>query len=87
MFWPCLSPLRISTRIRILLNLFINIFTDFTKKFTNLIISSVQTKLDLARAFLDLGDAEGARGILEEVVAEGNERQREEAESLLSNTG
>ena len=47
----------------------------------------VQTKLDLARAFLDLGDAEGARGILEEVVAEGNERQREEAESLLSNTG
>lgn len=47
----------------------------------------VQTKLDLARAFLDLGDAEGARSILEEVVAEGNERQREEAESLLSNTG
>ena len=47
----------------------------------------VQTKLDLARAFLDLGDSEGARGILEEVVVEGNDRQREEAESLLSKAG
>jgi len=47
----------------------------------------VETKLDLARAFLDLGDAEGARSILEEVVTEGNERQRQEAETLLRNVG
>jgi len=47
----------------------------------------VETKLDLARAFLDLGDAEGARGILEEVVSEGNERQRSEAQTLLQNAG
>lgn len=46
----------------------------------------VQTKLDLARAFIDLGDGEGARSILEEVLAEGNVHQREEAESLLSST-
>ena len=46
----------------------------------------VETKLDLARAFLDLGDTEGARSILEEVVSEGNDRQRGEAESLLQNT-
>lgn len=46
----------------------------------------VETKLDLARAFLDLGDAEGARSILEEVLAEGNERQQLEAESLLRST-
>ena len=46
----------------------------------------VETKLDLARAFLDLGDTEGARGILEEVVSEGNDRQREEASNLLQNT-
>ena len=46
----------------------------------------VETKLDLARAFLDLGDTEGARSILEEVVSEGNDRQREEASNLLQNT-
>ncbi|OGI45933.1 MAG: hypothetical protein A2637_08005, partial [Candidatus Muproteobacteria bacterium RIFCSPHIGHO2_01_FULL_65_16] len=30
------------------------------------------TKLDLARAYIDMGDAEGARSILDEVMAEGN---------------
>lgn len=42
------------------------------------------TKLDLARAYIDMGDAEGARDILSEVVQEGNEQQRTEAEELLS---
>jgi len=41
------------------------------------------TKLDLARAYLDMGDAEGARGLLEEVLEEGTEEQVEEARSLL----
>jgi len=47
----------------------------------------VDVKLDLARAFLDLGDNEGARGILEEVIAEGNAKQREQAEGLLKDVG
>ncbi len=43
------------------------------------------TKLDLARAYIDMGDKEGARDILEEVAEEGSPEQREEARSLLKN--
>ncbi len=42
------------------------------------------TKLELARAYLDMGDAEGARGMLEEVLTEGNSAQREEARALIA---
>ena len=41
------------------------------------------TKLELARAYLDMGDVEGARGMLEEVLGEGNPGQRDEARRLL----
>lgn len=41
------------------------------------------TKLDLARAYIDMGDTEGARDILDEVVAEGNEGQQNEARELI----
>jgi pilus assembly protein FimV len=47
----------------------------------------VTTKLDLARAYLDMGDNEGAKGILEEVVSEGNDQQKQEAQELLGNIG
>jgi len=43
----------------------------------------VATKLDLARAYLDMGDHEGAQDILEEVLSEGNDTQVDEAKSLL----
>jgi pilus assembly protein FimV len=46
--------------------------------------NEVGTKLDLARAYIDMGDPEGARSILGEVVEEGNEAQREEARELLA---
>jgi len=42
------------------------------------------TKLDLARAYIDMGDNDGARDILAEVAHEGNEQQRHEAVDLLS---
>ena len=42
------------------------------------------TKLDLARAYIDMGDSEGARDILEEVVAEGSEGQKQEARELIA---
>ncbi|MCH8499044.1 MAG: hypothetical protein LAT63_11245 [Marinobacter sp.] len=45
------------------------------------------TKLDLARAYVEMGDAEGARDILEEVALEGNEEQKKEAQELLKNLG
>lgn len=43
----------------------------------------VTTKLDLARAYVDMGDAEGAKSILEEVVTEGSDDQRQQARELL----
>ncbi len=42
------------------------------------------TKLDLAKAYVDMGDAEGARSILDEVLAEGNEDQRKQAAELAA---
>lgn len=45
------------------------------------------TKLDLARAYIDMGDAEGARDILDEVIAEGNPAQQDEARELISQLG
>lgn len=42
------------------------------------------TKLDLARAYLEMGDKEGAREILQEVVAEGGPDQQDDAKKLLA---
>lgn len=44
----------------------------------------VATKLDLARAYVDMGDVDGAKDILEEVIVEGNEDQKTEATELLN---
>ncbi len=41
------------------------------------------TKLDLARAYIDLGDEAGARELLEEVIEEGTDSQRENARKVL----
>jgi pilus assembly protein FimV len=46
-------------------------------------MTEVGTKLDLARAYIDMGDPEGARSILEEVLDEGDPNQRREAQSLI----
>lgn len=43
------------------------------------------TKLDLAQAYIDMGDSDGARDILNEVLTEGDEKQRGEAKEMLSN--
>ena len=42
------------------------------------------TKLDLAKAYIDMGDSEGARSILDEVIAEGNDSQRRQAQDLAA---
>lgn len=41
-------------------------------------------KLDIARAYLDLRDSEGAADILQDVLTEGGEQQRQEAREILS---
>lgn len=43
----------------------------------------VATKMDLAYAYVEMEDAEAARSILEEVLREGNDDQRKEAEGLM----
>ena len=43
----------------------------------------VETKLDLATAYLDMGDQVGARGLLDEVLSEGNDSQKQRAAELL----
>lgn len=43
----------------------------------------VATKLDLARVYADMGDADEARSILEEVLQEGSEGQKQEAQSII----
>ncbi|MCC6561492.1 MAG: hypothetical protein IT478_09050 [Xanthomonadales bacterium] len=45
---------------------------------------AVATKIDLARAYLDMGDADGARSMLEEVMVEGSAAQKDEAAKLLA---
>jgi pilus assembly protein FimV len=46
-------------------------------------MSEVGTKLDLARAYIDMGDPDGAKSILEEVIGEGSPQQKQEAQELL----
>ncbi|HFD87177.1 MAG TPA: hypothetical protein ENJ35_05835, partial [Gammaproteobacteria bacterium] len=43
----------------------------------------ISTKLDLAKAYIDMGDDEGAREALEEVIANGDSEQQSAAKSLL----
>ena len=47
----------------------------------------VATKLDLAKAYQEMGDATGAREILDEVLREGDAVQREAAQSMLDQLG
>src|SRR5690606_4246827 len=42
------------------------------------------TKLDLAKAYQEMGDSEGAREILQEVLHEGDDEQKSEAQALLA---
>ena len=49
--------------------------------------SGVDTKLDLARAYIDMGDPEGARSILDEVVDEGDAAAQEKARELIAGLG
>ena len=50
-------------------------------------ISEIGTKLDLARAYIDMGDPDGAKSILAEVTSEGNAQQKQEAQELLKHLG
>ena len=44
----------------------------------------VSTKLELAKAYLEIGDKDGAREILQEVAKEGSAAQKDEAQKLIA---
>ena len=47
----------------------------------------VATKLDLAKAYEEMGDKDGARELLNEVVKEGDSAQQSQAQQMLSSLG
>ena len=47
----------------------------------------VQQKFDLAKAYQEMGDNEGAREILQEVIQEGDAEQKSQAQQLLGTLG
>jgi pilus assembly protein FimV len=47
----------------------------------------VATKLDLAKAYEEMGDAEGARELLQEVMSEGSAEQKQAAGAILKRLG
>ena len=58
--------------------------TDLSDDFGS---QEVSTKLDLARAYIDMGDVEGARDILQEALKEGTAEQQNVARKLLAELG
>ncbi|QLE85972.1 pilus assembly protein FimV [Shewanella sp. Scap07] len=49
--------------------------------------NSVNAKLDLARAYIEIDDNDSAKALLKEVELDGNERQKEEAAKLIDDLG
>jgi pilus assembly protein FimV len=47
----------------------------------------VQTKFDLAKAYQEMGDRDGAKEILQEVIKEGDGEQQAQAQKLLDSLG
>jgi pilus assembly protein FimV len=47
-------------------------------------VDEAETKLDLATAYIEMGDPEGAKSILKEIMAEGNDEQQSRATTLLN---
>ncbi len=47
-------------------------------------VDEIGTKLDLAKAYVDMGDGDGAKSILDEVMEEGDEDQKKQAGELLA---
>ena len=60
---------------------------DLAPEFEISSFEEVTTKLDLAKAYEEMGDFEGARELLQEVIKEGNTTQREKAQAILATIG
>lgn len=56
---------------------------DESIDFGETLSDEIATKLDLARAYVDMGDLDGAKEILAEVVEDGTKQQKSEAQALI----
>jgi len=50
-------------------------------------VDEIKTKLELAEAYIEMGDGEGAKGILGEILTDGSKAQQEAAQALLARIG
>jgi pilus assembly protein FimV len=67
-----------------------NLFGDFGGETTAEFVAEDEasaTRIELAKAYLAIGDLEGARSMLEEVLAEGDAGARSEAARILKEIG
>jgi pilus assembly protein FimV len=65
-----------------------DVLAELDKEFSFLATTNENsTRLELARAYMEMGDRLGARDLLEEVVAEGSGEQKTEAQGMLMRIG
>jgi pilus assembly protein FimV len=50
-------------------------------------MDELETKLDLAKAYIDMGDADAAKDLAREVLEQGTDEQKKSAQSLLDELG
>lgn len=46
-------------------------------------MDELETKIDMAKAYIDMGDADAAKDIAEEVLEKGNNDQKQEAQEII----
>jgi pilus assembly protein FimV len=56
---------------------------DFGEGFNLSDMDELETKIDLAKAYIDMGDTDAAREIAEDVLARGNAEQKREAQAII----
>ncbi len=65
----------------------VNTMLESATEFDTNMLEEAVTKLELAKAYEEMGDLEGARELLQEVIKEGNAEQRDVAQGLLAKIG
>jgi pilus assembly protein FimV len=56
---------------------------DFGSGFVLTDIDELETKIDLAKAYIDMGDADAAKEIAEDILARGSVDQKREAQAII----
>lgn len=51
---------------------------------TQSITEQLETSMELAKQFIEIGEIQGARSMLDEVIANGSDEQRKRAQSMMA---